>query len=300
MSYILDALKKLERKRQQEEASPTLNLADSPSPGFRIKPIWLYLVALGLILNAGLFFWWVFHPASSTGPLPGKLPAPRVASKAATPPSPPVEAKRSVFPPKKEPAPEPLRSPAKPRTVEDRPPLAPPREKTSLSEQAKTPALKPTTEKMLTPEPAKKPSLTPPPERTPQPEQAKMTSPKPTVEKMPTPEPVKKPSPTPPAEKAAVSETAKAPSPAPPKKEIPRSDRVFQMNELPADIRNALPPLKVSTHIYSVDPQSRLVQVNEQLLQEGQTSLEGLKVEEIVPKGLILRYQGYRFRIGIQ
>ncbi|MBI5582780.1 MAG: general secretion pathway protein GspB [Deltaproteobacteria bacterium] len=264
MSYILEALKKLERKRQQEETSPILNLADSPGPEDRIKPLWLYLVALGLILNAGIFFWWVFHPGSSGTPMPGKLPAPRVASKAALPPPPPVEADRSVFPPKKEPAPEPLRSPAKPRTVAAPPPLAPPREKASLSEQAKTP------------------------------------SPKPTPEKIPTPEPVKKPSPAPPAEKPAVAETAKAPSPSPPKKEPPRSDRVLQMNELPADIRNALPPLKVSTHIYSIDPQSRLVRVNEQILQEGQVSLEGLKVEEIVPKGIIFRYQGYRFRIGIQ
>ena len=266
MSYILKAMKKLERKQQQEEASPALDLADSPGPEDRIKPIWLYLVALGLILNAGIFFWWVFHPGSPKTPVPGRLPPPRVASKAAvppTPPAPPVEADRSVFPPKKEPAPEPLRSPAKPRTVEDRPPLSPPREKTSLSEQAKTP------------------------------------SPKPPAEKIPTPEPVKKPSPTPPADKTAVSETAKAPSPSPPKKEIPRSHLILQVNELPADIRNALPPLKVSTHIYSPEPQSRLVQVNGQILQEGQDSLEGLKVEEIVPKGIIFRYQGYRFRIGI-
>jgi general secretion pathway protein B len=262
MSYILEALKKLERKRPQEEASPALGPADSPGPEDHIKPLWLYLVALGIVFNGGLFFWWVFHPGSPKTPVPGRLPAPRVAPKVAVSPPPPVEADRSVFPPKKEPIPEPLRTPAKTRTAEERTPVAPPREKPSLSEKAKTPP------------------------------------PKPPAEKIPTPEPVRKPSPTTPAEKTAVSATAQAPPPTT-KKEIPLRDRILQMNELPAEIRNALPPLKVSTHIYSIDPQSRLVRVNEQILQEGQVSLEGLKVEEIVPRGIVFRYQGYRFRMGI-
>ncbi len=78
------------------------------------------------------------------------------------------------------------------------------------------------------------------------------------------------------------------------------SDRVFNLNDLPADVRSALPPLKISAHVYSPEPQSRLVQVNDQLLQEGQDSTQGLKVEEIMPNGLVLRFKGYRFRMGIQ
>ena len=78
------------------------------------------------------------------------------------------------------------------------------------------------------------------------------------------------------------------------------SNRVFNLNDLPAEVHSALPPLKISAHVYSPEPPSRLVRFNEQLLQEGQVSIEGMQVEEILPKGVIFRFQGYRFRMGIQ
>jgi len=102
-------------------------------------------------------------------------------------------------------------------------------------------------------------------------------------------------------------ETEKAPAakrlPAEPQtrteKKITTVDKVFSLNELPPAIKSALPEFKVSGHAYSSEPHTRVVRVNEKILQEGQQLSPGLKVEEIIQGGIIFGYQGYRFRIGI-
>ena len=102
-------------------------------------------------------------------------------------------------------------------------------------------------------------------------------------------------------------ETEKAPAakrlPAEPQtrteKKITTVDKVFSLNELPPAIKSALPEFKVSGHAYSSEPHTRVVRVNEKILQEGQQLSPGLKVEEIIPGGIIFVYQGYRFRIGV-
>ena len=60
MSYILEGLKKLEQKRQQEEKPPHLLTfqGDSPEKPAR-KSIWPYLIFAVLLLNAGVFIWWI-------------------------------------------------------------------------------------------------------------------------------------------------------------------------------------------------------------------------------------------------
>lgn len=60
MSYILEGLKKLEEKRRQEESPPHMlsfqgNNAEKPVK----KPIWPYLLVAVLLLNAGVFIWWI-------------------------------------------------------------------------------------------------------------------------------------------------------------------------------------------------------------------------------------------------
>ena len=90
MSYILEALKKLERKRQQEEVRPALMLADVPKPEARSRAFWLTLVAAGLVLNAMILVWWIvfrgpYHPPRSAPaapqrtllkPVPPAVPSP--------------------------------------------------------------------------------------------------------------------------------------------------------------------------------------------------------------------------------
>lgn len=75
--------------------------------------------------------------------------------------------------------------------------------------------------------------------------------------------------------------------------------RLLSLDELPSAVRSSLPVFKVSGHAYSPDPASRVTRINDQILQEGQSLAPGLKVEEITPGGVVLGYQGYRFRIDI-
>lgn len=79
---------------------------------------------------------------------------------------------------------------------------------------------------------------------------------------------------------------------------VPMPNRIYTLNELPLPVRQALPELLVSVFLYADDPASRLVRINGQMMKEGQYLNPGLKLEEIVPSGVIFSYQSYRFLIG--
>ena len=85
-------------------------------------------------------------------------------------------------------------------------------------------------------------------------------------------------------------------------KEIPPPDKtkLYSLNELPSSIREKLPEFSLSVFLYSDDPDSRMVRVNGNKMKEGQYLTTGLKLEEIIPDGVIFSYMHYRFRIGIQ
>jgi len=74
---------------------------------------------------------------------------------------------------------------------------------------------------------------------------------------------------------------------------------VLQVSELPSAVRSALPQFRISGHAYSPEPQTRVARINEKILQEGQELAPGLRLEEIVPDGVIFGYRGYRFRVDL-
>ena len=282
MSYILEALKKLERKRQQEEKRPTLTLADATMPEARPRTRWLTLVAVGLVLNAMVLVWWIVF----RGPYQPPRSAPMLPQRALVKPIP-----MAVLPPltslaqdadRRKTAYDRTPTPAGSKGPEDRKVSVASPEKLPLSDPVKTAT--PAEKRPSFPAAPKIPTDQPPPG--------------PSPARVPATEPVK--TPPPPERKASTSDQAKAPPQKASKTAMLPSDRVFNLNDLPADVRSALPPLKISAHVYSPEPHSRLVQVNDQLLQEGQVAIEGIQVEEILPKGIVFRFQGYRFRMGIQ
>jgi general secretion pathway protein B len=97
----------------------------------------------------------------------------------------------------------------------------------------------------------------------------------------------------------AASETASNPKVRVEKPRPTASGTVLSLSELPPAVRSALPAFRISGHAYTPEPQTRVVRVNEKILQEGQDLLPGLRVEEIVQGGIIMSYEGYRFRINI-
>jgi general secretion pathway protein B len=91
-------------------------------------------------------------------------------------------------------------------------------------------------------------------------------------------------------------------SETPTEKEIPPPDKtkLYSLNELPSSVRQKLPDFSLSVFLYADEPASRIVRVNGNMMKEGQYLSSGLKLEEIVPDGVIFSYLNYRFRIGLQ
>lgn len=73
--------------------------------------------------------------------------------------------------------------------------------------------------------------------------------------------------------------------------------KVLEYGQLPESVRRELPDISIKGHIYSNDPSSRVVNINGIIIREGDTVSEGLKVEEITLSGVIIDYQGVRFHM---
>lgn len=65
--------------------------------------------------------------------------------------------------------------------------------------------------------------------------------------------------------------------------------------QLEFDVRRALPQLKLSMHVYSADPAARFVILNDSRMTEGEKTPDEVTLEQIVPDGVILEFQGHRF-----
>lgn len=82
--------------------------------------------------------------------------------------------------------------------------------------------------------------------------------------------------------------------------EMPDENKLYKLQELPSAIRQDLPVFSVSALLYSSNPASRMVRINEQMMHEGQDLADGVKLEEIARDGIILRYQKYRFYVEVK
>ena len=69
------------------------------------------------------------------------------------------------------------------------------------------------------------------------------------------------------------------------------------ISELPADVRKEIPDLAIIAHIYSNNPSSRMVNINRYVLREGDTLSGTLKLEEITVSGVTSNYKDHRFRL---
>jgi general secretion pathway protein B len=67
--------------------------------------------------------------------------------------------------------------------------------------------------------------------------------------------------------------------------------------ELPQEFRIGLDLPRVDVHVYSEEPQRRYILVNLEKYREGERLASGLVLEEILPDGMVMSYQGERFRV---
>lgn len=64
---------------------------------------------------------------------------------------------------------------------------------------------------------------------------------------------------------------------------------------LPPELQEQLPSFVLTVHIYDQDPARRFVLIDGRRLREGARTRQGIEVEEILPSGVVLRYEGHRF-----
>ena len=58
-----------------------------------------------------------------------------------------------------------------------------------------------------------------------------------------------------------------------------------------------IPQLRLDLHVFALRPQDRFVMINMHKLHEGDTTPEGVHVENITPEGAVLTYNGSRFML---
>lgn len=146
---------------------------------------------------------------------------------------------------------------------------------------------------------------TPAPIATPQPTPAPATAPSPPaapLERPPTQAPIAHmPPPAPPAPTVATPTTSAAPSTRAPAAALAPASaagaRIPGRNELPPEVRAALPPLNVSGAVYAPQPAGRMLFVNGLVLREGDAVADGLSVERIGASASVLVFRGQRFEL---
>jgi general secretion pathway protein B len=72
-------------------------------------------------------------------------------------------------------------------------------------------------------------------------------------------------------------------------------ERLPDLEQLPLSIRQEMPEIKLSGHIYSDNPSARLVNINGSIRREGDVVASGVKLVEISDSGVILSYKDARF-----
>lgn len=283
MSYILDALKKSEQQRRSrlsgsDPGRPPDHKKKTPTE--RRKRLWPFLTGVALIVNAAILlilfgFWGKREPEVTTvKPVSAPAPPATTAPRGDTSITPPALVKEHPEPPPRS-------------SAAQAPPAAP------LPVTAHTGSDLPGMHKkqdISPPQAGEAPRKTAPskrergiaPSATSPNQGAIVETPAPTARIAPEP---------PPPPVKADEKTIPVPPPG---------NTVYRIGDLPTSVRSGLPSFVVTALLFTNDPRSRMVRINDQMLREGDEAAEGVILEEIGQESAVLRYQGYRFRIPLK
>lgn len=133
------------------------------------------------------------------------------------------------------------------------------------------------------------------------PESKSAVEPKRAAAPAPAAEPQRAPMPKPAAERLPAAPPAPTPAPAPalaPEAAPPVAEAsVPALSELPEAIRREVPQIAVGGYIYSSNPADRLLLIDKVLRREGEEVAPGLVLEKLLPKGAVMNFRGYRYRM---
>lgn len=117
------------------------------------------------------------------------------------------------------------------------------------------------------------------------------------AEQMQVPVPVtsKKPSTAPRRKAAAIEQhpTSQTDGPA----VLLETDNTPLLQQMPLEMQRAIPPMAVTIHVYSPQDSQRILFINNREYHQGSLIEGGARVEVIVPDGVVLSYQGERFKL---
>jgi general secretion pathway protein B len=75
-------------------------------------------------------------------------------------------------------------------------------------------------------------------------------------------------------------------------------DRLPTLAELPPAVRGDVPKIAFGGYMYSPNPADRLVLVDKALRREGEQVAPGLVLEKLLPRGAVMNFRGYRYRVA--
>ncbi|MDA8082215.1 MAG: general secretion pathway protein GspB [Nitrospiraceae bacterium] len=83
---------------------------------------------------------------------------------------------------------------------------------------------------------------------------------------------------------------------------IPPADpgKIYRLGDLPPALQKGLPPVVLTAFMYSTNPASRVVRINDRMMREGQELAQGVRLLEITPEGVVLSSGGYRFFVAMK
>jgi len=189
--------------------------------------------------------------------------------------------------------------------------VAPPPVPTPTTTPAPTPAPPPVAVVAAAPTPAPSPSPAPVPAYVAPPPPAPAAVPREAAPARATPElPLDKPLPRPqrPSAEPRKADPAPAaskpaatpgkPEPAPAAEAPATEPRLYAVNELPEDVRRALPLLAFGGSVYSETPANRILIINGQVYNEGGRPTPDVVLEQIRLKSAVLRFRSYRYEVA--
>lgn len=77
------------------------------------------------------------------------------------------------------------------------------------------------------------------------------------------------------------------------------AQRVEEISELPENVRNSLPAMTFSFHVYSESPEQRTIIINDRRVREGDQISAGLILQSITSDGVILLFEQHRIHISV-
>jgi general secretion pathway protein B len=91
--------------------------------------------------------------------------------------------------------------------------------------------------------------------------------------------------------------TAVAPPPPPFDEYLQTDNKTPYLEELPASFQETVPQFQFDGHVFSPEPQQRMIMINRKIVRQGEVIEKGFILDEITPSGVILRHSTERFQM---